>query len=438
MRLTALSIHNMRVFGEKNPLEVTLSPNKNLFVFVGNNGNGKTTLLDAIACQASVFISAFPKQALRNYSEVDVHIDEHSMLSPYLEVNSTFCMSNGETFDVTRIRKGTRKGAESQIRSMKAHAEIMLNDIMSGKHSIALPVIAYYDTERGLIQAPERRRDFPRTYDRWECYTFALAPATNFKRFFAWFDLMEDEERRTREELRDFDYHSPVLEAVRRAIASMLGEHYANPRIDIHPLRFVVDEMESGIVKRQLRMEQLSSGFKIMLAMVADLAARMAEANPNMADPLQSDGIVLIDEVEQHLHPQWQRKVLSQLHSTFPNVQFIVTTHSPLVLLGANNDAEIFHLEDRHIVSKASSDYSSYDVSLLLLSELFNIESVTSPQWDEKLKQREALMTKAILTEEEQKQLSVLNTVLRPVLEGAETNSLERIVEKILNVKSND
>lgn len=422
----------MRVFGPENPLDISFSPDKNLFVFVGDNGNGKTTLLDAIACQTSVFISQFPKQAIQNFTDWDVHIDNQSHLSPYLEVSSLYRVSSDEELTVVRTRKGSTKGAESNIRELKAYADRLISRLGSKDGNVDLPVIAYYDVERGQIQAPERRRDFPQTYDRWDCYTYALTPATNFKRFFAWFDLMEDEERRRREELRNFDYTSPILNAVRRAISMMMGEKYSNPRIEIHPLRFVVDEKQNGTVKRQLRMEQLSSGFKIMLAMVADLAARMAEANPAMNDPLQSSGIVLIDEIEQHLHPQWQRKVLTQLHRTFPNVQFIVTTHSPLVLLGADCNAEIFHLVNGQVIAKTSSEYSTYDVSLLLLSDLFNIDYATSPIWDQRLTERRVLLEKPKLTFEEQKRLEILDNELQPVLEGSRRSVVEDFLKRLL------
>jgi predicted ATP-binding protein involved in virulence len=82
----------------------------------------------------------------------------------------------------------------------------------------------------------------------------------------------------------------------------------------------------------ELTINQLSDGEKCLLAMVGDIARRLAIANPSLDDPLQGEGIVLIDEIELHLHPKWQRKIIPDLTRTFPNCQFIVTTHSPQVL----------------------------------------------------------------------------------------------------------
>jgi predicted ATP-binding protein involved in virulence len=84
---------------------------------------------------------------------------------------------------------------------------------------------------------------------------------------------------------------------------------------------------------QELIVNQLSDGEKGLLAMVGDLARRLAIANPGLADPvLEGSGIVLIDEIELHLHPAWQRKVIPALKDTFRNCQFIVTTHSPQII----------------------------------------------------------------------------------------------------------
>jgi predicted ATP-binding protein involved in virulence len=82
----------------------------------------------------------------------------------------------------------------------------------------------------------------------------------------------------------------------------------------------------------ELDVEQLSDGEKCLLALVGDLARRLALANPALAEPLGGNGVVLIDEIELHLHPLWQRQVLKNLTKTFSGCQFFVTTHSPLVL----------------------------------------------------------------------------------------------------------
>ena len=121
------------------------------------------------------------------------------------------------------------------------------------------------------------------------------------------------------------------LDAVRAAIESMIPG-VTNPRIKVRPLRFVVSVKREDGNTEELSIDQLSGGYRITLALAADLARRMVQGNPHLDDPLKSEAIVLIDEIELHLHPSWQQQVLSDLTRTFPNTQFVVSTHSPQVL----------------------------------------------------------------------------------------------------------
>ena len=106
----------------------------------------------------------------------------------------------------------------------------------------------------------------------------------------------------------------------------------SEPRIELYPLRFVVSVESASGRSETLSFDQLSGGYRIVVALAADLARRMAQGNPHLEDPLVSEAIVLIDEIELHLHPSWQQRVLPDLVRTFPNTQFMVSTHSPQVL----------------------------------------------------------------------------------------------------------
>jgi predicted ATP-binding protein involved in virulence len=112
-------------------------------------------------------------------------------------------------------------------------------------------------------------------------------------------------------------------------------------RVQRSPLRMTVTKDNE-----QLIINQLSDGQKCLMAMVGDLARRIAIANPGLSDPLQGTGVVLIDEIELHLHPGWQYEIIPALTRTFPNCQFIVTTHSPIVLSQVKPEG-IFCLEKR-------------------------------------------------------------------------------------------
>ena len=412
MRIKDLLIENVRLFNGK-PEHLVFDSHKSITAILGNNGSGKSTLLDTISVMLSSFVSVFPSMGEKQFSDNDIHVDGNRK-ADYLLAGMTLQIPYGGNISMMRSRKGNAKSPQPELKEIKAYAENLKNEVEAGNSEAVLPIIAYYGTGRGNIKAPEKKRSFQRTYSRWDCYLDTLDPATNFKRFFAWYDTMEDEERREKERRKSFEYRSPVLQSVRKAInlfasSGEQGKLFKDPRIETKPLRFVLDECsEDGDVIRELRLEQFSDGYKIIIAMVADIASRMAEANPDMENPLDSPGIVLIDEIDLHLHPRWQQIILRQLKETFPNVQFVVSTHSPIVLLGALDIVQIVRLDGQHIESCVQRDYSSYDVNQLLLSQLFGLENVLTPETAAMMRRREELLLKQSLTEAEQAELKDL------------------------------
>lgn len=156
-----------------------------------------------------------------------------------------------------------------------------------------------------------------------------------FRSLFQWFKAREDVENELKVSEQDLSLEDPQLSAVRRAITGMLPG-FSGLRIQRDPLHMVIRKGDATLV-----IDQLSDGEKLLLALTADLARRLAMACADHGDPLQGEAIVFIDEIELHLHPAWQRRVLAALRSTFPNCQFIVTTHSPQVLSEVPNDAVV-------------------------------------------------------------------------------------------------
>ncbi len=121
-------------------------------------------------------------------------------------------------------------------------------------------------------------------------------------------------------------YIDRQLGAVRKAVENIL-DGYSQLRVRRSPLRMTI--LKNG---EELIINQLSGGEKCLIALVGDLARRLAIANPCLDNPLDGNGIVLIDEIDLHLHPIWQREIVPKLKQTFPNCQFLLTTHSPQIL----------------------------------------------------------------------------------------------------------
>lgn len=164
-------------------------------------------------------------------------------------------------------------------------------------------------------------------------------PTINFQLFFDWFRGRQEYENSKRVEKESFK--DPQLSAVREAILKIMDNDFSDIKIKIDN-----EDAQMVAVKHhtELSSAQLSEGEKCVLAMTGDLARKLAIANPSRENPLEGEGVVLIDEVDLHLHPSWQGRMMPLLFRTFPNIQFIVTTHSPKVLSEIKDEANIFEI----------------------------------------------------------------------------------------------
>jgi predicted ATP-binding protein involved in virulence len=195
-------------------------------------------------------------------------------------------------------------------------------------------VFASYSTTRA-VDVPHYRlqkRGMPTHFRRLAGLENALESKTDFRQAVRWYDFFEQRELRDR---RDgiISASLPALDAVRRAISTMIRE-VSNPRIDGTTGRFAVDTKDPKGAAIKLHLDQLFDGYQVILGVVMDFALRLALANPPETpgdDVLAGDAILCIDEVDLHLHPSWQQRVIPDLRRTFPNSQLILTTHSPQV-----------------------------------------------------------------------------------------------------------
>ena len=179
-----------------------------------------------------------------------------------------------------------------------------------------------------------------KTYDQLDAYYNAFTKASSFNSFFEWFRNREDLENQQRLKRKNFDLQDAQLKAVRSAISQFLP-NISDLHVDRedHTPRLMANKAGKPVI-----VNQLSDGEKCLFALVGDLARRLALANPSLENPLKGEGIILIDEIELHLHPRWQRDIVQGLERTFPGCQFVISTHSPQVL-GDAKDAAIFVLD---------------------------------------------------------------------------------------------
>ena len=201
---------------------------------------------------------------------------------------------------------------------------------------VSLPIVAYYPTDRlwNIRRLPYK--PLPRT-SRMVGYTHSLESGSDFHLMAEWFRYWStnalNQRLKAQQEgaaLQPSEFDN-AIEAVRKAINLCLKPSgWGDMDFSIGREEIVARHPQHG----ELPVGMLSDGIRSMLTLVADIAFRTVKLNPNLGPfaATSTEGIVLIDEVDMHLHPAWQQTVLSSLKEAFPRIQFIVTTHSPQVL----------------------------------------------------------------------------------------------------------
>ena len=362
MRIRELTIRNYRVYAEQPVFKFA----DRFTVVAGINGRGKTTLLDGLALLCSRFLPLVSSAHSRyrtitppevNLGTVSAELD--------MKVNCAgIPLEYKLTYDKERRQIKTTKLPVAVKREVKnAYGN-------STRADDAAPLAVYYTTDRAGYRLPQK---LPTNVPRGQAAAYSGAlfnRNVNFRDFMARYRSAVTVERTERGSNPNY-LGDRVVAAISRALTTFLGG-FENLRVQEEPLRLLIDK--AGVA---LDLSQLSDGERSFLALICDLGRRLALANPLLDKPLHGTGVVLIDELELHLHPKWQREVSEKLRSTFPNIQFIATTHSPFVIQ-ALRPGELINLDPEEF-----GEYA--DKSIEDIAE--NVMGVDLPQKSERYRQ---------------------------------------------------
>lgn len=350
MKIKSFQISNFR--GLHNIEIKELDSQSNLFL--GVNGAGKSSILDALSCLLSRYTKRIASS--NGLGGNDIAIDDISITSKE-GTSISLTIDNGITWTLYRSRELVKEG-KSDLSQLNQYLKEIRNKLAHNPLT-NLPVVVHYKVNRAVASIPLKIRKYKSTSLPVEVYANALDGNALFRDFFSWFREEEDIEN---ERIRDFrNYRDPGLEAIRKAMYSIFPE-YTDMRVKRHPQSLQIKKGD-----KQLKLNQLSDGEKCYIALVCDLTRRLTLANPSLQDPLQGSGIVLIDEIDLHLHPQWQLSIITKLTTTFPNCQFIFTTHSPIV--ASDTKGKVYGLEDGNLIPLKTFGRNA-DV---ILAEIFKV-----------------------------------------------------------------
>lgn len=325
LKISEVSVTNFRGYSEfKVPLHSSLN------VLVGENGAGKTSILEAVACGLGPFLTAMPEAKGKLIKKSDIHISSKGIANyARIAIETTSSLS----WDLVAKGAGTSEPPKIGTAALTSYA----SQLVEGQSEF--PLIAYYGTSRALTPTSSKVAINPFEKEiRGEGYDSALDAKVNYSIIKNWFSKIEVDELRKRDELKDHRFIHPAKRLVSEAVYQIV-ERATSLEFDKNSNDVVVlwkNEKEEYV---KLTLEQLSEGYRNMVALTIDLVRRAYVLNPNSSNPLEVNGIVLIDEIELHLHPRWQQKVLNDLTNLFKRIQFIVTTHSPQVLTTVNADS---------------------------------------------------------------------------------------------------
>lgn len=324
----SLSLDRLRLrdFRGIRDAEIELHPESS--VLIGLNGAGKTSVLDAMSLMLAQLIDPIVARATERQGDKPptrqrLAFDDIRIGADEATIEAVIRWDERRSqWSIQRRRDENSPAVHKASPALKQAIDAL--DRLSGTEDAGLPIAVYYSVNRADPDIPQRTRSTATSRARRIYGDALLKGQADFRAFFSWFKDCEDDENAARRS--NAIYEDPRLAAVRRAIEKML-DGFRRPRIERKPLRMVIDKQATT-----LSISQLSDGERSLIALAGDLARRLCEANPRLRDPLGGAGVVLIDELELHLHAGWQRKVLPRLRQTFPRCQFIVSTHSPQVL----------------------------------------------------------------------------------------------------------
>lgn len=378
MKVKQLQLQN---YGRFDNLTIQFAPNGetkgNVTIIVGNNGAGKSQILQALLDNLSNVIGYILNGRKEQKKEEDwvffKNITGHTVPelsirnnSNYTQIDTEILFSNKNSFvSVYSERKGANINNGSNVKisnNLFENLQYFLNKLTSNTiDKTNFPILAFYGTTRNIEKVKIDEHSDKDSHQILLGYLAYGLAESEYKRFFRWFRENEDLENENKKnlsnkilELIDGNNTNQIdhikdaitefkgnkkLQCVRQAIE--LFTDFKNIHIERQdtPKMFVEKDGE------KLDVNQLSQGEKSLLALVGDIARRLAILNPSLDNPLHGEGVVLIDEIDLHLHPKWQQNLIDKLTKTFPNVQFILTTHSPHIV-SDNPDVLVYILDN--------------------------------------------------------------------------------------------
>ena len=364
MKIIHLTIEHFRAI---DCLDIDCS--KSVNAFIGDNGAGKSTVLEAIVLLFSWLNAKFysPNSRGRVIKKEDIQFgNEYSFLSIEVEhkgMTARWSLMSGRAPE----HEHTKRTNLTQVESFARHLRELNEDVQY--------MFTIYGVNRNIPTITVDKRLFGKKEAKnvISRNTFAT---TSWKSFFNWYYERENEENRMKARF-NMQYHDESLDAIRECLHEVFP-NYFNLRVESKPTRFVIEK--DGL---EINFDRLSDGEKCYITLVLDIARRLSSQGNGMNPILEGDQVILIDEIDLHLHPSWQLQVVSNLERKFPYCQFFITSHSPLVLSSLSEQDQLVVLRDGLRLELSDIPYG--DNGDYILKRFFGLKEVRNPYVQEEI-----------------------------------------------------
>lgn len=371
-----IKVSQVKLTNFRGYTDFTIPIHEFLTVLVGENGAGKTSILEAISCGLGPFLTAMPEAKGKLIRKSDVYVGPNGV-ADFARIS----MDTASSLSWDLVTKGADRNTLAKIGT---HAiSDFANQIVTNDEEY--PLIAYYGTNRALSSSNGKVSISPfEVIQRSEGYDSALDAKINYGMLKNWFSKIEVDELKLRDEMKDHLFIHPAKALITRAVKQIVTRAQ-DVTFDKNSNDVVVSWENEDKECVFLALEQLSEGYRNMVALTIDLVRRAYLLNPMSEHPLDVIGVVLIDEIELHLHPRWQQTVLEDITKLFPNIQFIVTTHSPQVLTTVKG--ECIRVVSSSLRSAESVDSPYGGENSRVMKQILHVNSRPDTEVSEKLKE---------------------------------------------------
>lgn len=489
--LLDIQIANYKAFSEK--VSVKFEDNKKPILFVGVNASGKTTIAEAIAKSLSKINSAIHNKNNDSgdiIEEKNINRKNDPFQPALIELKLGYDRNPLSEIILAKSPNGSPKTIPSTLIQAKKLGR--LYSYMLAEKDLDLPLYLFYGVDRSSLKTKEKfdKIEFISKVERLNAIPQKLTGALNFDDFLLWYRYLDDTNNQDlvnalenfKSELSSIEDNVNNLDALPAglnaadvllkkinkitSLYSQLENFHSSDNNGIHKIKekqlekiketiinfipnikdikidrslsypFLAEKIDGS----QFPLSELSQGEKSVISLVGDLARRMLILNPHKENPLDTPAIVIIDELELHLHPQWQENIISKLEHTFKNTKFILTTHTPTIVSSVKNE-NLYLIKNNRVIAGKSLDFGTYGSEYShIYTLLYNINSRSNNEISEKLERYLTLINEDQYTSEEaislRRQLEKNFKNSEPILEKAKLIIENKEWEKSLYEKS--